>query len=470
MFLKKESTKLSRKVYSNNTDWTFYRAGEENCREQVCLPHCVKLAPANSSGGRNYQGECTYEKTLFVEESHAGQKVYLEFEGAMGVTHLYVNGALVKSHYCGYTPLIAEVTECVRFGAENALKLVLDNSDNDEVPPGKPQATLDFTYEGGLYRDARVIYTDRVHVTNAILANKVAGGGIFVYYPAVSEQEAIAAVQTHVINEYDCDKTVTVKQELFDADGSLVCSDCTESMTLAAGEDRHVTAQLKITEPRMWSMDEPNLYQIRTTVLADGEAVDCVETTTGVRTFAYTVKDGIIFNGKSMRISGANHHQTYPYIGNAVPKSLLIKDIRKMKATGIDNLRSHYPFASCFMDECDRIGMSMIVSNVGWQFFREGIFCERTKQNMRDIMAPESSLYHSLGADAQRNRTVGGIPAVYARHRARGIPLCALLHRIRLGSHRCGLQRIRPGNAGKGHGKIRPDRAERSHAQTALDP
>lgn len=98
---------MEKTVISLNKDWQFSRGGELNSSEaeMVCLPHTVELTPANSSGCRNYQGACVYSKAIFIPEEYRGKKLFLEFEGAMGVSVLFINGEKVNEHYCGYTPL-----------------------------------------------------------------------------------------------------------------------------------------------------------------------------------------------------------------------------------------------------------------------------------------------------------------------------------------------------------------------------
>ena len=105
--------------------------------EQVCIPHSVKLTPANSSGCRNFQGVCKYLKSIFVPHEYKGKKLVLRFEGAMGKSALYINGNEVSRHFCGYTPFITDITDNVNYGEENEIAITLDNSDDPLIPPGK---------------------------------------------------------------------------------------------------------------------------------------------------------------------------------------------------------------------------------------------------------------------------------------------------------------------------------------------
>ena len=183
-----------------NADWLFCLGGEwdEEKAQKVCLPHSVELTPEVSSGCRNYQGECIYCKKLWIPEEDRGKKLFLEFEGAMGVSELFLNGEKVKEHFCGYTPLVYDMSEKLKYGEENLIMIRLDNRDNCDVPPGKPQADLDFSYDGGLYRDVKLKVCDRLYITHPLLEETAAGGGIFVWYSDVTESHARVHFRVHV--------------------------------------------------------------------------------------------------------------------------------------------------------------------------------------------------------------------------------------------------------------------------------
>ncbi len=376
---------MSRVVRTINDNWLFYRKEDERNKETVCLPHSIKLIPANSSGGRNEQDICFYEKKIWIDKAFKGKKIFLEFEGAMGVSELYVNHVQIGSHYCGYTPFVSDITNAVLFGSDNNIMVKLDNRDNEDVPPGKPQKDLDFCYDGGLYRGVRLTFTEQIYVTDAILENQIAGGGIFVSFREFSKEKVQVNVKTHVRNEGGRDRSVEVVQRLLDAEGCTV-GERSETGMIGANMAEYFEMQISVDQPKLWNPEHPYLYQLETTVLTDGKEADCIKTEVGMRDFTYTLENGIVFNGESKRISGANYHQTYPYIGNAVPDSLLKRDLLKLKKAGMENIRSHYPFSKAFVSYCNQIGMTMIVSNIGWQFYKEGIFTERICQNLRDMI------------------------------------------------------------------------------------
>lgn len=384
---------MGRIIQRLNNDWLF-KLGDADLKNKiidlseytkVALPHSVELTPALSSGGVNYQGLCTYYKEMLMPSKLQDKKVIVEFDGAMGVTQLYINGEHVKTHYCGYTPLVMDLTSYIKWDEINSIALKLDNSDNEDVPPGKPQHALDFTYDGGLYREARISFIDQLHITHASLANEKAGGGIFVSYKQVSEESAIVHVKTHVQNETNKDKTFLISHRIVDALGECV-KGYSEEVRLKMGEAKHFEADLKVENPQLWSPESPYLYDLETRIQCEDHVCDEVTTTIGIRTFKFTYDQGIIFNGVSRRISGANYHHTHVYIGNALPENLLRRDALKLRKAGFKNIRSHYPLTPGFVDACNEYGLTLIVSAPGWQWFKEGIFTERAKENVKNMV------------------------------------------------------------------------------------
>lgn len=378
---------MEKTVIQLNDNWSFYRGEQPNGSEYetVCLPHTVQLTPANSSGCRNYQGMCHYRKKVYIPNEYCGKKLFLTFEGAMGVSRLYINGREISAHYCGYTPFVTDIGEFINYGALNDIYITLDNSDDPTVPPGKPQKDLDFSYDGGLYRKAWLTVCDKLYITDPLLADEVSGGGIFIHYEDVGKESAKTLFRVQIKNEYSEKKNYTFKATVVAQDGTVVGAFSTEKSIAAEASD-YVSGEIIIKNPMLWSPEEPNLYRFKAEIVTNGTTSYAEAISIGIRDYKFTINDGVIFNGVSRRFNGANYHQTWPYIGNAVPTNLLIRDLMKLKDAGFDNIRSHYPFCAEFLEACNKMGLTLIVSNPGWQFCQQGLFMERAYQNMRDII------------------------------------------------------------------------------------
>lgn len=373
-----------RKTLTINNGWQFTRSDKPNKTQRVNLPHSVDLTPANSSGGRNYQGECTYTYNFKVPAYAKNSRAVIELLGAMGVSRLYVNDKLAAEHYCGYTPFAADISDYISYTDKNRLTLVLDNSDNEDVPPGKAQDMLDFSYEGGLYRTAKITYLPSLYITNPLIENIPAGGGVFVWAEKVSEKSADIFVKTHVRNSSAKAQDYILSIVLSDGEGTVKAMSMNVNINGASAKE--TTLNFTVLSPKLWSCEEPNLYNVKVSLIQSNKITDKLDVPLGIRQFKFTYKKNLVFNGKSCRLSGGNYHQSYPYIGNAVPENALRRDAKKLRALGMENIRSHYPLADEFLDECNKLGMTMIVSNPGWQWFKEGIFSDRLIENMRSII------------------------------------------------------------------------------------
>lgn len=353
--------------------------------ESVCLPHCVSLSPIISSGGRNYQGVARYRQEFTLSKPSTKEVVLIEFEGAMQVLECWINGEKIGTHYCGYTPAIFDITKWVKYNEKNVIAVRVDNSDFSDAPPGKSQTVLDFTYEGGLYKSVYIHRLPEVHVTNSVLENIVAGGGIFVTYSDVNETSAMVNVKTHLKNITDCNRELQIVQSIIDESNEVVANSVSE-VSLSADSSEHFNQQIQVLNPKLWSPVTPNVYYLKTVIMDENSVIDTIETLIGIRTFAFTTDEGFVINGKSCVLSGGNYHMTFGQVGNAMSDNLLRRDARKLREAGMMNVRSHYPFPDAFIDECNKIGLTLIICNPGWQFYKNGVFEERAYQNLRDII------------------------------------------------------------------------------------
>ncbi len=391
-----------RTVYNFNVGWRFHRGDtpdaykadyNDSAWELVSTPHTVMLIPAEGSGSRNYQGIAWYRKHFTVPEDLAGKEIVLHFEAVMGKQVIYVNGNKVKEHFGGYKPITVNLTEAgVAAGDKCVVALMADNSDDGSYLPGKPQYVLDFAYHGGIYRDVWLIGKGKVGITDPIEANKVAGGGIFVHYDNISEQSADIFVDTDLRNSDTRKHTVTLQTRLIDKEGKVLLTN-NSRLTLKAGESRTAQQQFKLKTPNLWAPDTPYLYRMETRIAENGEPLDGGVLRIGIRKVEFKGKEGLWLNGKPYpgKLMGANRHQDFAYVGNAVPNSQQWNDAVRLREAGSRIIRcAHYPQDPAFMDACDELGMFVIVATPGWQFWNnDPSFAERSLQNTRDMIRVE---------------------------------------------------------------------------------
>ena len=381
-----------RQIWSFNPEWRFHLGDVKDAEkadfndtewEVVSTPHSVKLMPAEASGCRNYQGIAWYRKSFVLPKNTGNQNVELHFEAIMGKQRIYIDGRLVKEHEGGYLPITVNLTQLgIRPGEKHIIAVMTDNSNDKTFPPGKPQYTLDFAYHGGIYRDVWLIAKNKVAITDAIEENKVAGGGIFVHYGTISQQLAEVFVNTEVRNTDQKTRTITVEN-------SIGAVRKTSKVTLAAGACKTVIQKLTIKHPSLWSPETPYLYRLATRILEGKTALDGGITRIGIRSFEFRGAEGFFLNGeKYHQFIGANRHQDFAYVGNAVPNSQQWRDAKRLRDAGFTIIRTaHYPQDPSFMDACDELGLFIIVATPGWQYWnKDPQWGEKVHQNTRDII------------------------------------------------------------------------------------
>lgn len=387
-----------RKVFNFNTGWLFrwgslpdwYRS--DLCEDEfyaVNLPHTVRPEPMNCSDCHNYQGKCLYRKRFVMDNEDAGKRVWLEFEGAMQVADVYINNQPVSTHFSGFLPFVMDITSYLFFdGRENVCCVELDNSDNALVPPGRDQKGLDFCYFGGLYRNATVTVVDPVHISNSILADKIAGGGQFIRYTDVSETGATIHVQTHVVNESSVSSCVTLFHELLNRDNICIAAMQSNPYDVPNSSNQTFRDQLQVTNPQLWSDVHPYLYTLKTTVIRNGIPCDELKTRIGIRTFSFSYEQGFLLNNKPVVLNGCNRHQEYANVGYAMSDNLQYRDAVLIKEAGFNFCRiGHYPNARSFMDALDELGIMSVVPPPGWHFWSDNpVFVQRCRQDIREMV------------------------------------------------------------------------------------
>ena len=403
-----------RLVWNFNADWRFHLgdvAGAEakdfddKTWEIVNTPHTVQLMPAEASGCRNYQGIAWYRKHFTLPKECAGRDVILHFEAIMGKQTIYLNGQKVKEHEGGYLPITIPLpagdgspADALHAGdgspvaSEFVIAIKADNSDDKTYPPGKTQLTLDFAYHGGIYRDVWLIAKNKVAITDAVEEDKVAGGGIFVHYANISDKSAEVFVNTEVRNNDTKAHTITVENSLV----PYAAMSQRTKLKLAPGETRTITQRFLVKNPRLWSPETPYLYNIATRIKDGKQSLDGGITRIGIRSFEFVRTDdtqgrqpGFYLNGKKYhQLVGANRHQDFAYVGNALPNSQQWRDAKRLRDTGFTIIRTaHYPQDPSFMDACDELGLFIIVATPGWQYWNkmEG-WDKKVHQNTRSII------------------------------------------------------------------------------------
>lgn len=375
-----------------DTHWEFFRsdkvldltnAQQYSAWEKVQLPHTPKIEPLLVN--EQFQGDAWYKKTITAETSWKGKQVTLKFESAMNVAEVWLNGEKLTTHVGGYLPFSVNLTKQLKWDAPNELVVRLDNRDNSITGP-KPLKDLDFNTYGGIYRHVILQIDNDLHISDAVAAGKTASGGIFVRYPNVTKEQATISVQTHLVNSHIDPKKFRVVQRLMDGD-KVIVDQTSQLQTINGNSDSENTIELVLNNPKLWSPKAPNLYQLVTRVYDGDSLVDEQSTRIGIREFKW-IDNQLFINGEKTFLRGVNRHQEYPYVGYATSDAADYRDAVKIKAAGFDYVRlSHYPHSPAFMAAADELGLVLLDSILGWQYFSEDpAFQAHIQQTCRDLI------------------------------------------------------------------------------------
>lgn len=388
-----------REVYSMNPSWRFYKGSapdacnvhfNDSAWNVVSLPNGIEYLPLEASGCINYQGEVWYRKHFTPEDKLKGKELFLHFEAIMGKSKVWVNGKLLNEHFGGFLPVIVNVTSYIEFGKDNVIAVCADNSDDPSYPPGKAQDVLDYTYFGGIYRDCWLIAHNNVYITDPNYENLVAGGGLFVSFGRISDKVAEIQLQLHVRNERSSPFNGKIVYELYDKANNKVAS--VEQKLLAKQKDAVQTNnKIELKSPNLWSPESPYLYQLHVYVKDNkGNTVDGYSRRVGVRSIEFKGADGFWLNGKPYggKLIGANRHQDFAVVGNALSNSMHWRDAKKLRDASLKVIRNaHYPQDPAFMDACDELGLFVIVNTPGWQFWNDAPeFAQRIYSDIRNMV------------------------------------------------------------------------------------
>ena len=388
-----------REVYSMNPAWRFHKGAVEGAETKefndkdwtvVSLPDGIEYLSTEASGCINYQGEVWYRKHFTPDAALKGKKLFLHFEAIMGKSKVFVNGKLLTEHFGGYLPVIADVTDVLDWNGDNVIAVWADNSDDPSYPPGKAQDVLDYTYFGGIYRDCWLIAHNNVFITDPNYENEVAGGGLFVAFGKVSDALAEVQLKIHVRNATKNPFSGRVEYMLLQPDGTEVAR-LSDKIQVKVGRATTVSDRMPVKQPMLWTPSTPTLYNLLVRVLdKEGNVIDGYRRRIGIRSIEFKGKDGFYLNGRpyGKPLIGANRHQDFAVVGNAVANSIHWRDAKKLKDVGMEIIRNaHCPQDPAFMDACDELGLFVIVNTPGWQFWNDAPeFAQRVYSDIRNVV------------------------------------------------------------------------------------
>jgi hypothetical protein len=313
--------------------------------------------PAESDDPTWWRGWGWYRKRFTIDRALAGRKVFAEFDGVQKTCRVWLNGRELGEHRGGYNSFSFDLTDAVRFGEENVLAVAVNNLRDDphRIPP---MSAGNFNVYGGIYRDVRVVVKDRLHIPYQ--GSSRHEGGTFVTTPKVSAEEGVVRVRTWVRNDHAEATEAVLATTLADPEGRAI-----ETMTAGKRIEPGAVAEFDqtsrpIPKPRLWSVETPSLYGVRSEVRAGGRAVDAVQSPLGFRWFSWDKgAQRLILNGRPIHLHGTNRHQEYPWVGDAMPAWMHRMDMDDIRYGLAHNFMrtAHYTQDPRIYDYCDRHGI-----------------------------------------------------------------------------------------------------------------
>lgn len=325
--------------------------------EKVTVPHTWNAQDGQLGKVRNkkdkygyYRGACWYEYRLDAPQKWGNKRVFIHFGAAALVADVYLNGHRLGEHRGGFTAFCYELTSYLHFGAPNDLRVRVDNSWQDDVPP----LSGDFNIDGGLYRPVHLIVTGKLCITPLYYASP----GVFLTMKSEDENSATVEVKSLVSNGSDAAAGVTIETDIKDARGTSVCSLSSEQQ-IGANKTEPVVQTLVVPWPHLWNgRNDPYLYTATVRVIHGGKTMDEVSQPLGLRTVAITQAQGFLLNGKPYPIHGVSLHQDYYNKGWALSRADHRQDMRIVLDMGATAIRlTHYPQSEYLHDLCDRNGL-----------------------------------------------------------------------------------------------------------------
>jgi len=354
---------MMRKIIPLNREWFFKTYDEKDIQitqstrdmTSIELPHNTVDIPYHYFDESITWGRFSYIRFLEFDESYLKKIVRLRFEGVAHRAEIYINGAHVMTHKGGYTPFEVDLTKKITIGKTMSLLVLVDTSEDPSIPPFG--GVVDYLGYGGIYREVNLIVTDEAYIVDAYV-----------------EQKKVTDLILHVTSSVgEGELTVHLKQE-----DEIIW---TEILNL---NQPQIDYPFSVPDAILWDLDHPFLYQF-VLEYKHKRSRDTYSFSFGIREAKFE-KDGFYLNGKKVFLQGLDHHQSYPYVGYAMPKSAQEEDADILKyQLGCNIVRtSHYPVSSHFLKRCDEIGLLVFEEIPGWQHIGDESWKE---QSLHDVKA-----------------------------------------------------------------------------------
>lgn len=351
-------TKAPREKIKFDFDWKFTKGDfpeaaelsfNDSQWESVDVPHDWSIAgpflkenPAGNVGAYAPGGIGWYRKNFTLDKSEKDSKITIEFGGVYMNSEVWINGNYLGKRPYGYISFNYDLTPYLNFGGENVLSVRVDNS--------KEPSARWFT-GSGIYRHVWLVKTNKLHIDRY---------GVYVTTSSITEDNAAVEINTQVLNGLEDSKEFTLVNKVYDANNQLVAEHQSQAKVLGNKEQK-IHQNLTVSNPNLWSPENPYLYTLKTEVRLNDEVVDEVSTNMGIRSIKFTADNGFFLNGENIKLKGVNNHSDLGALGAAMNDKVLERRLKILKEMGCNAIRTaHNPPSTVLLDLCDKMGFMVM--------------------------------------------------------------------------------------------------------------
>jgi beta-galactosidase len=378
------STASGRQVFSMNRNWWYSRHFVEGGHEKdfndsgfdrVVIPHTNIPLSWHSFDEKSYEFVSLYRRRFKLPPEARNKRVFVDFEGVMTASTVWLNGVRLGEYKGGYTPFSFELTPHLDFGGENVLAVDVDSSERPDFPPFGYE--IDYLTFGGIYREVSIRVVPATFLENIFVQPKNALSG----KPSV---DVVCFIQ-HLESSPGGG---AVEVELLD--GDRVLAKVSQSLPASSPDNEPVPHTLHLeglSGIKLWDMENRNLYTARVRLHVGAQIVDEDSRRFGFREAQFT-DHGFELNGKVIKLRGLDRHQTFPFVGQAMSGRAQRRDAQILRNKLKCNIvrTSHYPQSRHFLDACDELGLLVLEEIPGWQHIGDEAWKQVSIDNVRRMI------------------------------------------------------------------------------------
>ncbi len=324
--------------------------------DRVVIPHTNKRLPWHSFDEKSYEFVSAYRRHFTLPPEAKGKHVFVDFEGVMTASTVWINGQKVGEYKGGYTPFSFELTPHLDWAGENVLAIAVDSTERADIPPFGYE--IDYLTFGGIYREVSLRIVPGTFIENIVArpADVLSGHPTLDVDCHIQHLEASRGALSLEIELRDGDRVVAKNTQRIPASNA------------AADPVAHAVHLDNLGSIKLWDLTNRNLYSVHVRLLRGKDVLDGDSRKIGFRKAEFT-DHGFELNGKVIKLRGLDRHQTFPFVGQAMPARVQRRDADILRQNLKCNIvrTSHYPQSRHFLDRCDEIGLLVLEEIPGWQ-------------------------------------------------------------------------------------------------------